>query len=83
MVFKDIEWKNYKGVLLPAIPQHQAVYLSKEEQKETQNDLTLPVDWHDSGARHPVSIIKNQIIGSIMTRVSSNWISRFITSSCY
>lgn len=34
---------------------------SKEEHKETQNDLTLPVDWHESGARHPVSIIKNQI----------------------
>ena len=34
---------------------------SKEEQKETQNDLSLPVDWHETGARHPVSIIKNQV----------------------
>lgn len=32
MVYKEIEWKNYKGVLLPLTAQHQSVNLSKKEQ---------------------------------------------------
>ena len=34
MVYKEIEWKNYKGVLLPVTPQHQSIYLTEKEQKE-------------------------------------------------
>lgn len=34
MIFKDIEWKNYKGVLLPVTPQHQPIGLTNKEQKE-------------------------------------------------
>ena len=34
MVYKEIEWKNYKGVLLPLTAQHHSVNLSKKEQNE-------------------------------------------------
>ncbi len=34
MNYKNIEWKKYKGVLLPVVPPHQTIYLSKEEQKD-------------------------------------------------
>ncbi|MCF8331385.1 MAG: phenylalanine--tRNA ligase subunit alpha [Bacteroidales bacterium] len=34
---------------------------TKEEQKEAIQDLSLPVDWRDLGARHPVSVVKNEI----------------------
>lgn len=34
---------------------------AKEEQKDTNNDLSLPVDWRDLGSRHPVSMVRNQI----------------------
>lgn len=34
MIYKDIEWKYYKGVLLPITPQHHPVCLTREEQRE-------------------------------------------------
>ena len=34
MVYKEIEWKNYKGVLLPVTPPHRTISLSKKEQNE-------------------------------------------------
>jgi phenylalanyl-tRNA synthetase alpha chain len=34
---------------------------SKTSQSHTTNDLTLPVDFSDLGARHPLAIVRNQI----------------------
>jgi len=34
---------------------------SKTTQSNATNDLTLPVDFSDFGARHPLSIVRNQI----------------------
>jgi len=34
---------------------------SKASQSHSTNDLTLPVDFSDLGARHPLSIVRNQI----------------------
>lgn len=34
---------------------------AKEESKDSGVDLSLPVDWRDTGSRHPVSIVRNQI----------------------
>ncbi|MCL2511453.1 MAG: phenylalanine--tRNA ligase subunit alpha [Bacteroidales bacterium] len=34
---------------------------SKTSQSDATNDLTLPVDFSDLGARHPLSIVRNQI----------------------
>ncbi|MGM0647935.1 MAG: phenylalanine--tRNA ligase subunit alpha [Bacteroidota bacterium] len=34
---------------------------NKEDQKGQQQDLTLAVDWRETGARHPISIVRNEI----------------------
>ena len=47
---------------------HKKKFEKKEEDRDTEIDLTRPVDHMQPGARHPLAIIRNQII-EIFSRI--------------
>jgi phenylalanyl-tRNA synthetase alpha chain len=62
-------WLNtLKTNVQAAIDKYKAIFEEKEENRDTEADLTRPADQMQPGARHPLSIVRNRII-EIFSRI--------------
>lgn len=73
------EQKREVGVLLNTlktkaqeqIEAFKAILDAKEDSSEEASDMTRPANWSNAGSRHPLSIVRNEII-DIFSRIGFN-----------